>query len=92
MTWPNGDKYIGNFAYNHREGKGSYIFGNGNKYVGEFVDGRMTGHGEWTDIIGGFKYVGEFKSDYFNGQGTKTYDDGKIEKGIWENSILIEVN
>ena len=37
-------------------------------------------------------YVGKWKNDLPNGQGTYTYSDGRVEKGIWENGNLIEEN
>ena len=33
----------------------------------------------------GNKYVGEWKDGKKHGQGTYTYADGTIEKGLWEN-------
>jgi len=36
------------------------------------------------------KYIGQFKNSQFNGQGTLTWADGKIEKGIWKNGKLIK--
>jgi hypothetical protein len=38
----------------------------------------------------GAKYVGQWKNNSFNGQGTLTYTDGTVDKGIWETDELIE--
>ena len=45
-----------------------------------------------NDRLEGNKYVGEFKDSSRNGQGTLTYVDGTVEKGIWENGELVEPN
>ena len=49
--------------------------------------------GEGTYIYpGGEKYVGGWKDGKFHGEGTLTYVNGVIEKGIWENDELVEPN
>ena len=35
------------------------------------------------------KYIGEHKDGKFHGQGTYTYTDGTVERGLWENDELI---
>ena len=35
------------------------------------------------------KYIGEWKNDKRDGAGTNSYNDGKIEKGIWRNDKYI---
>ena len=40
----------------------------------------------------GAKYIGEFKDDKYHGQGTFTFPDGRVEKGIWENGKLVKPN
>jgi len=45
----------------------------------------------WTNCVGtsidsyGNQYIGEWKDGRKDGQGTLTWSDGKIQKGIWEN-------
>ena len=67
-TYPNGDKYEGDWILGKRNGKGIYIYGKGewegDKYEGEWKNGNKNGHG--TYIFGegeweGDKYEGEWK-------------------------------
>ena len=51
----------------------------------------------WTDCQGavtfpdGSKYVGEHKDGERHGQGTLTYTDGRVKKGIWKDGKLFKV-
>ncbi len=74
-TWPNGEKYVGEFRDEKRIGQGMYTWPSGTKYVGEFKDNNFNGRGTkiWAD---GENYDGEFKDDKFNGQGTYTWSNG----------------
>ena len=60
-TWPNGDKYTGEWKNDVKHGKGTYIYANGNKYVGEYKDGKKHGYG--TFYFGEFKYEGKWVDD-----------------------------
>ena len=40
----------------------------------------------------GIKYVGEWKDGKYHGQGTYTFADGTVGKGIWENGELVKPN
>ena len=71
-TFPNGDKYVGEYKDDKRNGQGTYTSANGNKYVGEYKDDKRHGQGTYT-FPNGEKYVGEFKDGDFNGQGTYTW-------------------
>ena len=39
-TYPNGDKYEGEFKEGEKNGQGTFTFSDGRKYVGEFKDGK----------------------------------------------------
>ena len=52
-TFANGDKYVGKYKDNKRNGQGTLIVGN------------LGGQGSFA----GDKYVGGFKDDKYNGQG-----------------------
>jgi hypothetical protein len=45
-TFRYGDKYVGEYKDNRKNGQGTYTYGDGKKYVGEFKDN--TYHGEGT--------------------------------------------
>jgi len=60
-TWPNGDKYIGEWKGDVKHGKGTYSYANGNKYVGEYKNGIKHGYG--TFYFGEFIYEGEWIDD-----------------------------
>ena len=38
------------------------------------------------------KDVGEFKNGEFHGQGTRTWATGEVDKGIFEDGVLVERN
>jgi len=45
MTYPNGDKYVGEASDNKREGYGLYFYSNGNFYYGRYKNNRQYGYG-----------------------------------------------
>ncbi len=44
-TWPNGDKYTGEWKGDFKHGKGTYFYANGNKFMGEYQNGIKHGYG-----------------------------------------------
>ncbi len=75
ITFPNGQKYDGEFKNNKRNGQGTFTFPSGEKYVGEYKDDQPHGQGTST-FPNGEKYVGEFKDGKRNGRGTSTFAGG----------------
>jgi hypothetical protein len=75
LTWPNGDKYAGEFRDDKRTGQGTFTWPDGQKYVGEFRDSKRTGQGtyKWLD---GTQYAGEWRDNKRTGQGTYTWGAG----------------
>jgi hypothetical protein len=76
VTWPDGNKYVGEIRDGKVSGQGTFTWPDGSKYVGEFRDGKMNGQGihTWPD---GSKYVGEFRDDKMSGQGTRFAAGGR---------------
>ena len=85
ITYPNGDKYVGEWKDGLRNGQGTIFFNEGNtKYVGEWKDDKFNVQGTIT-FVDGSKYVGEYKDNKFNGQGTLTFPDGEKYVGEWKD-------
>ena len=59
-TYPNGEKYEGEFKDDKPNGQGTLTFPDGEKYVGKFKDGKQHGQGTLT-TTDGQKYVGGWK-------------------------------
>ena len=84
QTNADGEKYVGEFKDNKRNGQGTITLSNGNKYVGEFKDGKFNGQGTLY-ASNGAKFVGEFKDGKFNGQGTITLSNGNKYVGEFKD-------
>ncbi|MEE2694187.1 MAG: hypothetical protein VX884_01750 [Pseudomonadota bacterium] len=76
LTSDTGQKYVGEFRDNKRNGHGIWTHPDGDKYVGEFRDGKRHGHGTYT-WADGAKYIGEHRDGQANGHGTYTWADGR---------------
>jgi len=51
----------------------------------------MSGYGEYYYEEGGRKgYRGYFYNHMRNGPGELKYPDGRIEKGLWQNKVLVQ--
>ena len=87
-TWPDGNKYVGEWKDGDFNGQGARTYPNGDKYVGGFKDNKKNGRGTFT-YADGATYVGEFKDDKFDGQGTYTSTDRTIREGIWEDGEFL---
>lgn len=73
-SWPNGDRYEGDFLEDLREGFGVYVFGRGpwagERYEGEFLNDRRHGHGVYRWATGDV-YTGPWKDDVATGKPTQ---------------------
>jgi S1-C subfamily serine protease len=54
-TFPSGNKYVGEYRNNKRNGQGAFTFADGNKYVGEFKNDKRHGQGTFTFVSGNVK-------------------------------------
>ena len=48
QTWPEGQKYVGEFVNGRAQGKGTHTWPTGEKHVGEFKNGASNGKGTYT--------------------------------------------
>ena len=86
MTFPNGNKYVGEFRDDKFHGQGTYTQANGEMFVGEFRDGKPSnGRGTFTFPPHGAKYAGEFKDGKRHGQGTFTAPNGNSYLGEFKD-------
>ena len=87
-TYPDGDKYVGEWKDGERNGQGIFTFGKGkhegDKFVGEYKDGERNGQGTYT-WTNGQKYVGEWKDEKENGQGTMSLSNGEKYVGEFKD-------
>ena len=88
-TWPNGNRYVGEWKEGQPHGYGTYTWPEGDSYVGLFVNGMRHGQGTyvWPD---GDKYVGEFHLGDMHGLGTYLFAKGDVLGGIWSDGVLIQ--
>ena len=72
-TWPNGDRYEGEFVADGKDGYGSYQWGagpwQGERYDGSFLADRRQGHGTYWWPSGDV-YDGPWENDQPTGPGT----------------------
>ena len=87
--YENGDKYIGEFINDIKNGKGILYFNKNdeyerNRYEGDFKDDRLEGKGiyYWTD---GERYEGDFKDGKREGKGINYYKNGDRFEGNFKD-------
>jgi hypothetical protein len=83
-TWPDGDRYEGNFRDSKITGHGVWTFGNGGRYEGDFVDAKLNGRGRAV-YADGDRYEGDYVEGDYNGTGTYTWADGSVYEGEWSD-------
>lgn len=82
FTWPNGDKYEGDWQDDKPHGRGVETLTDGERYEGEWQDGKRHGQGFATWPTGD-RYSGEWRDDELHGQGEFTWANGNHYKGQW---------
>lgn len=85
-TYANGDKYVGEFSWNHPY-DGTYTWANGDKYTGPFDGNSPNGKGVKTFADGG-KYEGDFEAGVMQGTGVYTFPDGSRYEGDFKGGKM----
>ena len=80
ITYPDGDKYVGEFKDGGKNGQGTFTWSDGKKYVGEYKEDLMNGQGtiSWSNME---KFVGEWK-DGKRWNGTYYDKEGNIHSKV----------
>ena len=66
FTWPDGQKYVGQFKDGNYDGQGTVTWPDGQKYVGQFKDGNYDGQGTLT-LADGSKKTGIWQEGVYFG-------------------------
>ena len=87
FKWGDGEKYIGYWVNNKREGIGINYYNNGNVYEGMFKNGKKEGKGKYKWKNGDI-YEGEWKNGLKEGEGTYISSNGDYYKGLFSNDKI----
>lgn len=87
MTWPNGNRFEGEYFNDKKTGYGILYLNNNIKYEGEFENDMRNGSGTMTWPSGTI-YVGNWKDNEKSGLGTQTEADGSKYVGGWKEGYL----
>jgi len=86
VSFPNGDKYRGEFKNGLFHGWGRYAYRNGDVYDGEFANDLKQGRGTMT-YANGNRYKGEFKDGLKHGNGVFRFANGDVYEGQFRNDL-----
>ena len=87
FKWSDGEKYIGYWSNNKREGQGINYYNNGNIYKGMYKNGQKEGKGryEWKN---GDIYEGDWKNGVKEGEGIYYCSNGDYYRGLFVNDKI----
>lgn len=83
LTWPNANRYEGEFRNGHKHGVGVFSGPNNDRYEGAFVSGEIQGYGIYT-YANGNRYEGEYRHYNRHGYGVLIYANGQRYEGEWQ--------
>ena len=87
-TYPDGEKYVGEFKNGIQDGQGTFSYPDGRKYVGEFKNGIQNGQGTNT-FSNGWNGIGEWIDvEPWN---IKVFDKKGNLKMKWENGKMVKL-
>ena len=87
FKWGDGEKYIGYWINNKRDGIGTNYYNNGNIYEGMFKNGKKEGRGKYKWKNGDI-YDGEWKNGVKEGKGIYITSNGEIYNGLFVNDKI----
>ncbi len=67
FVWKDGNKYLGNYKNNIKEGKGKFIWNNGKSFEGNFLNGKPHGKGLITLTDENKTIISSTEVEYDNG-------------------------
>ena len=73
-VFPSGNKYVGNFVNQKREGQGAFYFNDGDRFEGIFHNNEKSS-GTYT-FTSGIKYTGNYSADGLEANGTVSTPGG----------------
>eukprot|EP01034_Spumella_vulgaris_P026437 gene26437-33015_t len=84
LSFPNGDKYEGEFENDKMQGRGTITFSTGDVYEGEMADNQMHGVGN-IRYANGNTYKGDFEAGFLHGVGVFfTASDQSVYDGTFQ--------
>ena len=86
-TWPDGNRYEGDFVDGKKHGRGVFTWADGSRYEGDWRDDELTGRGVFTRPDG-TGYEGEWRNDRPHGYGSYISASGDRFEGQWRNGCF----
>lgn len=87
VTFPNGDRYEGEFKDGLMNGWGVYEYRNGDRFEGEFRSDMKHGKGTYS-YKNSDKYIGDFRNDMKEGRGSFMFHNGDRYVGDFKNDMI----
>lgn len=86
VTFPDGDRYEGEWRRGAKHGQGIYRWQDGTKYDGFWKEDVEHGRGD-KNFANGDRYTGEWKEGMMDGQGRYQWSNGSFYEGEWKDNL-----